>query len=69
VLTALPKPVHGATLRVGEDAGAGDNLGQLGVRQRDLDDIDTEQGGIRILFRLASSAIRQLFRLTHISGS
>ena len=69
VLAALPKAVHRAALRVGEDAGTGDDLGQLGVRQRDLDDVDSEQRGIRILFRLAARAIRQFFGLTHISGS
>ena len=67
VVAAFPEAVHGAGLRIGKDARAGDDLRQLRVRQRHLDDVDPEQRGVRIRLRVPARASRQFFRLTNVS--
>jgi hypothetical protein len=39
--------------------GAGDDFGQLGLSQRYLDDVDAEERGLRVGFRVAAGAARE----------
>ena len=49
VVAAFPEAVRCApVLCIGEDARAVDDLRQLGMRQRHLDDVDAEQRGVGI---------------------
>ena len=69
VVAALPETVHGAGLRIGEDARAGDDFRLLGMRQRHLDDVDAEQRGVGILVGIAAGAARQFFCLANAAGA
>lgn len=60
VVAALPQAVHVAGLGIGEDARAGDYLGQLRMRDRHLDDDDGKERGIGILVGIAAGAAAKL---------
>ena len=63
------RPFSAPVLRIAEDARAVDDLRQFRVGQRNLDDVDPEQRGLRVGRRIAARAIRQFFLLANRSGS
>ena len=69
VRTAFPEAIHVAGLRVGEDARAGDDLGQLGVSEGYLDDVDAEERGLRVGLRVSAGAAGEFFGLTDLAGA
>jgi hypothetical protein len=67
VRAALPEAIHVAGLRVGEDARAGDDLGQFGVSEGYLDDVDAEERSLRVGLWVPASAAGKLFGLTNLA--
>ncbi len=60
VVAALPQAVHIAGLGIGEDARAGNHLGQFRMRDWHLDDDDGKKRGIGILVRIAAGTAAKL---------
>ena len=57
VVAALPESVHVPGLGISKDARAGYDFGQFRMRQRHLDDDDSEQRGVGVLIGVCSPSI------------
>ena len=68
-LPPFHRPLISPVSRIGEDARAVDDLGQLGMRERHLDDDDGEDRGIGILVGIAAGAAGELSGRTDARGA
>ena len=69
VVAAGPEPGDGARRRVGKDPRAADNAGFLWSGDGNLDDVDAEERGVRIVLRFGAGTAGQLFGRPHGGGT
>ena len=69
VSAAFPEAIDVAGLGVGEDARAGDDFGEFGMREGDLDDVDAEERGLRVGLGVAAGTAGEFFGLTDLAGA